>query len=181
MRITRRRMVKSLLAAGTGAAFFPGRTAAQVAPAEGFGEAERETLAAACERLFPGAQEAGAMAYIEYWTIREPFLATGREFRLGARHLDRLARERQRKPFAALAPEEQDAILRHMQQGGVRAKNFDGAGFFVRLLSFVVEAVFGDRRYGVNPAIGTALVGRRGCLWNPVAGVSGARGDLPEE
>ncbi|NMB74345.1 MAG: gluconate 2-dehydrogenase subunit 3 family protein [Myxococcales bacterium] len=181
MKISRRRLVKSLLAAGTGAAFFPGRAFGQAETVEGFDASARETLAAACERMFPGAQEAGAMAYIEYWTMREPFLATGREFRLGARHLDRLARERQRKPFAALSPEEQDGILRHLQQGGVRAKNFDGAGFFVRLLSFVVEAVFCDPRYGGNPAVGAALVGRRGCLWNPVAGVSGARGDLPEE
>lgn len=181
MKLSRRRLVKSLLAAGSQTVLWPGRGWAQPRAEDGFEAAERETIEAACQRLFPGAREAGAMAYIEYWIRREPFLATGREFRLGARHLNRLARERHRKPFPALSPEEQDAILRHLQQGFVQARNFDGTGFFVRLLSFAVEAVFCDPRYGGNPGTGAALVGRRGCLWNPVAGVTGARGDLPEE
>lgn len=180
MRMTRRRMVQSLLAAGSGAMWpsAPGR-----AGEEGrFDPAEREALGAACERLFPGARAAGVLDYLDYWLQREPFLATEREFKLGARHLDRLARESRRKAFAALSGEDQDAILRRLQEGGVRTRNFDGAGFFVRLLSFTVEAVFGDRRYGGGGAgIGEALVGRRGCWWNPVSGVGGTRAELPEE
>lgn len=181
MKWTRRRMVQSLLAAGAGAAAIPIRAVSQDHAAGGFDPAERETLGAACERVFPGAREAGTVAYIEYWTRREPFFATGREFRLGARHLDRLARQRQGKSYSSLPEPEQDDILRHLQGGGVQAKGFDGAGFFVRLLSFTVEAIFCDPRYGGNPGVGMALLGRRGCLWNPVPGIAGTRGDLPEE
>ncbi len=95
MRVTRRQVLVGLLGLGAGAGLPLGlgraRAAASgpaVMPAD-----RRRALAAATERLLPGAVKAGVPEYLDYWLARDPFSRFIEPlFRIGAVHLDRLAK-----------------------------------------------------------------------------------------
>lgn len=120
-------------------------------------EPEAATLAAACDRIVPpddvaGAAEAGAVTFIN----RQ--LATRQRTTLpfwqaGIAALDATARRRHAKPFAALAAEAQDAILADAQRGTGEAADWGEVNpreFFDRLRAWTMMGFYGDPRHGGN-------------------------------
>jgi gluconate 2-dehydrogenase gamma chain len=118
---------------------------------------EADTLAAVCDQIvppddFPGAAEAGVVVFID----RQ--LATREKDQLpvwqqGVRALDATARERQGKPFAELAFEEQTALLREVEAGQVPATvwgDLEPQAFFGRLVRYTMMGFYGDPRHGGN-------------------------------
>ncbi|MEW6439922.1 MAG: gluconate 2-dehydrogenase subunit 3 family protein [bacterium] len=137
-----------------------------------FEAGDRQILAAAVDRLLPGAVEAGVPEYLDYWLVQKPFRSIRGYFAEGARHLDGMARQRYGKPFAGCSDGEQDAILAELAVGRYRAAKFNGAVFFQQLMELTLEGFFSDPRYGGNRnRAGWELIGipdgLRSCWWNP--------------
>jgi len=131
----------------------------------------RRALVAATERILPGAIEAGVPEYMDYWLSRQPF-AVAPDWKpllkVGAVHLDRIARADFKRAFADCKPEEQDAVLARFQQGEVKAKRFNSQAFFQRLVTLTLEGYLGDPKYGGNRDwMGWRFIGRTPCWWAP--------------
>jgi gluconate 2-dehydrogenase gamma chain len=128
-------------------------------------------LAAAAERILPGAIEAGVPEYMDYWLARQPFSVAPDWkpiLKVGAVHLDRIARADHKRAFADCKPEEQDAVLTRFQQGGIKAKRFNSKAFFQRLVTLTLEGYLSDPKYGGNRDwIGWSFIGRTPCWWAP--------------
>lgn len=176
MRMTRRQMLVGLLGLGAGAGLpWPRRAgaAAAVVPGSPFEPERRRALAAALERILPGAIDAGVPEFIDYWLAREPFsLFLEPQFRIGAVHLDRIARKQHQRAFADCGPEQQNAILKRFEKGELKAKNFQSKPFFEHLVRLTLEGFLGDPRYGGNrDRVGWKFIGRPeghpGCWWEP--------------
>jgi len=71
MRLNRRQMILSLLAVPA-VRLLP-RAAARGSVSAVFEPDRRRALAAAVERVLPGAIEAGVPEYMDYWLSRQPF------------------------------------------------------------------------------------------------------------
>jgi gluconate 2-dehydrogenase gamma chain len=180
MRLTRRQVILGLLGASGGTLGVGGWKGARRAWAQAKGapdaagpiqpEQER-ALAAAVERLFPGAIEAGVPGYIRYWTERPPFdrLADWRPLlKIGAVHLDRVAQRDYQRAFADCNAEQQNTILWRFQEGKEPAKRFPSDLFFQRLLTLTLEGMFSDPKYGGNRGMaGWKLIGFHPCWWSP--------------
>ncbi len=130
--------------------------------------ARQDALAAAADRILPGAAAAGALHYMSYW-LAQPFWAfASHELDLGAVLLEREARKRRRVGFAALDGHEQDEILGALRRGELSSPRFDGAGFYKRLVTLTVESYLADPKYGGNrDRVGWQLVGAHSCWWAP--------------
>jgi len=169
MKWSRRQVVLSLLALG-GGTFLPRWRRAHAGRSSGplFEADHQRAISAAMDRVLPGAVEAGVPRHLEYW-LREPvFQGAQREFKMAAVHLDRLARQENARAFADCSAEQQDGILLRFQEGKVRAKGFDGAAFFPRLVGFTLEGFLGDPRYGGNrDRAGWKFIGHGECWWGP--------------
>jgi gluconate 2-dehydrogenase gamma chain len=121
---------------------------------------ELATLDAALARLIPsddgepGAREAQVIRYVERaleGVHREHVAA----YRQGLGDLDALALARFGAAFAALAVEDQDAVLREAEHVH--------AGFFELMRSHAIEGMFGDPRWGGNAQLaGWRLLGYPG-------------------
>lgn len=163
-----------------------------------FGAAEWRFVQAALARLIPadghgpGALEAGVPEYIDrqmatpwaqgqLWYMRGPFQPdaaatlgyqmrlTPREiYRLGIAEADAACRERHGKPFAELAPAQQDALLGQMEQGTLAFDALPAKAFFALLLGNAREGFFGDPQHG----------GNRGLAGWKLIGFPGARADF---
>lgn len=170
-------MVLGLL--GTGAAarlgpLLPRARAASNGPpvtrpkASPFSAERRRTLAAATERILPGALDAGVMNHIDYWMLRPPFDRFVQPLlKAGAGLLEQQARSRHGKAFVHCKPEEQDGLLRAIKDGKT-GKRFNGKAFFEHLLRFTMEGFLGDPKYGGNRnAVGWKFIGRQECWWQP--------------
>lgn len=173
MRISRRQLVLGLLGAGA-SRFLSGCRSGSGAAAGLAGVLEpdrRRALAAACERVLPGAIAAGVPEYMDYWLAREPFSAAPDWkplLNMGAVHLDRIARKEHRRPFADCGGEQQDAILARFQRGEISAKRFRSAAFFQRLVTVTLEGYLGDPIYGGNRnQVGWRFIGLEPCWWAP--------------
>ncbi|MDF1563132.1 MAG: gluconate 2-dehydrogenase subunit 3 family protein [Deltaproteobacteria bacterium] len=183
MKLDRREALLALLGGGASAGLatwqlWPPAPALKAdPPASPFEEGTRRTLAAAVERLLPGAVEAGVPEYLDYWMAREPwvgFLAAG--MRTGAGWLDRLARAEHQRDFAALEGAQQDELLGRCQRGELPGKGFSGRAFFEYLLQFTLEGFLSDPVYGGNRGeVGWRHIGHAACHWAPGAG-PGKRG-----
>lgn len=167
MRLNRRQMIMSLLAVPA-ARLLPGCKSAAAAV---FEPDRRRALTAAAERILPGAIEAGVPEYMDYWLARQPFTVAPDWkpiLKVGAVHLDRIARADHKRAFADCKPEEQDAVLTKFQQGAVRAKRFNSNAFFQRLVTLTLEGYLSDPKYGGNRDwIGWSFIGRTPCWWAP--------------
>ena len=150
-------------------------------PSSPFAATERQSLAAAVERIFPGAVELGVPEYIDTWLKVRPFSgAVARGFKRGASHLERLARETHQAAFAALSGEQQDKILEQFERGELKVPNFTGRGFFQYLVQFTLEGLFSDPKYGGNrDGKGFELIGRHACHWAPSSISSRSEAGLP--
>ncbi len=117
----------------------------------------RRTLRAAIDRLippddFPGAWEAGVGEY-----IRRQLAGDLRHLDLILREgliaLDQEARLLDGQPFAALGPEEQDAVLERVEQGELETRavwTVAPREFFVLLVALTNEGYYGDPGNGGN-------------------------------
>jgi gluconate 2-dehydrogenase gamma chain len=131
---------------------------------------EYETVSAAVERICPRDEEPGAIdlgvpEYIDR-ALSTPTLSHVRdEFVTGTKALNRRAQGRHRRPFAALAPAEQDALLTEFKDSPA------GSGeqhYWTVLIGLTMEGLFGDPAHGGNRGgRGWELIGfgqgRRGC------------------
>lgn len=127
----------------------------------------QQALAAAANRLFPGAVEAGFFAYLDYWLQRAPFSTFRHTFEMGAQLLNRAAQQRHQSLFSALNSSQQAAILLDLKQNKLHAK-FNGANFFERLFTLILESMFGDPKYGGNRnQRGWTLANYHPCWWAP--------------
>ncbi|MBI2361594.1 MAG: gluconate 2-dehydrogenase subunit 3 family protein [Deltaproteobacteria bacterium] len=122
-----------------------------------FDSHQRATIAAATARIIPtdqdaGALEAGVIEYIERALAGYAKRSTQLYYD-GVLELNRLARERFRaETFIALAPEEQDEILRSLEKAASR--------FFAVLLEHTMEGFYGDPRHGGNKnRVGWKMIG----------------------
>lgn len=118
---------------------------------------QRATIEAATARIIPtdhdpGALEAGVIDYIERALAGHAKRAV-QLYRDGVLELDRLAQERVgAKTFIALGAEEQDEVLRLLEQ---RA-----SPFFATLLEHTMEGFYGDPRHGGNKdRVGWKMIG----------------------
>lgn len=119
--------------------------------------AEAVTLEAMLERLLPsnvpkgtpGAKEAHVLRYVDGQLTDPHFHAFRPLVRGGVHFLDLVARHDHHLPFARLAAEGQDEILRRFQVGRIPVR-FPVARFFevIRVLS--LEGFLGDPKHGGN-------------------------------
>jgi hypothetical protein len=136
----------------------PGRLAAEQRPA----------LAAAADRVFPGAAAAGALDFFDRLFAEPAYLGVRQQFELAGQVLDAAARARHRHPYAECTPAEQDALLRAARRGELPARGFDGDLFVKRLTILTVESFLGDPKHGGNrDQIGWRLIGRHACHFTP--------------
>ena len=139
---------------------------AQATPALLFFTADEGALIAAIAgRLIPrdgdnpGAQEAGAMVYIDR-AIAGYFSSLQVLYREGLGLIDRLARARHATGFVDLAEAQQDDILRAIESADGPEGSPRAAQFFAVILEHTIEGTFGDPIYGGNrDAIGWKMIG----------------------
>lgn len=147
--ITRRTVIAS-------ATFVPlaALTATAQTPQTALSPAQLKTLEAFVDRIVPkdelgpGAVECGAAIYIDR-ALAGALAGEKAAFLDGLAGLDTLARAADNAAFADLAPEQRDALLTSMENGG--AANFPAARqFFARARRLTLEGMFGDPYYGGN-------------------------------
>jgi gluconate 2-dehydrogenase gamma chain len=145
------------------------------------------TFAAVADRIFPaddGTPSASGLGAVEYldgqlagpWGQGErlfrqpPFrrpgdaghgwqspLTPAEAYGAGLDALDQLSSERAGAPFAELAPDDQDELLRSLERGEVErelAEGISARAFFELLKTSVQEGVFADPRHGGNRDFG---------------------------
>ena len=134
-------------------------------PAGALSASEAATLAAICARLIPtdengpGAAEARASVYID--RALTGWLAPSREaYSVGLAAVDDAARARGAKRFVDLAPAEQDAVLRSLED----------TPFFALVRTHTIQGTFCDPAYGGNANfVGWDLIGYPGVRLNVTA------------
>ena len=137
-----------------------------------FDPEQRQILAAAVDRLLPGAVEAGVPEYLDFWLVEKPFRLIRSYLAQGAGHLDGVAREKYGKPFVGSLGDEQDAILMEFATGKFKTGKFNGSVFCQQLMELTLEGYLSDPRYGGNRnRAGWEFIGipdgLRSCWWNP--------------
>jgi gluconate 2-dehydrogenase gamma chain len=127
-----------------------------------FTDDEFETVAAACERVLPrdedpGAADLGVPAYVDR-ALADPRMSHVKEdFLRGLEALMRRSQGQQKKPFAALTPEAQDALLTVFKNA---AKSSGEGHWYELLVVLTMEGAFSDPSYGGNKdRKGWALIG----------------------
>ncbi|WP_295950790.1 gluconate 2-dehydrogenase subunit 3 family protein [Rhodoferax sp.] len=162
-----------------------------------FNAPEWALLSALVERLIPadsqgpGATEAGVAEFIDQqmgqpygfgalWFMQAPFVPTAADefgyqlaqsprdlYRQGLAALAQAVQQQHGKPFAALAPADQDAVLTALEAGKLAIGAVPPKAFFSQLLTNTREGYFCDPKHGGN---------RDMAAWRMV-GFPGARGD----
>jgi gluconate 2-dehydrogenase gamma chain len=126
------------------------------------------TLEAIVARLIPsdangpGALEAGAARYIDI-ALGDALADFRAAYAAGLAAVDAHARRAHGKPLTELGPEQQDGVLRDLEEN--RATGFapSAAAFFDLVLGHTLEGTFSDPHYGGNrDFIGWDLVGYPG-------------------
>jgi len=137
-------------------------------PLENLTAAEADLLDAVVARLIPtdatgpGATEARAVRYIDR-ALGGPLASSRPAYTSGLAALDRFAQSSHGKPFAELAPADQDAVLTAVESGAATGFTGGSAAFFALLLSHTHQGTFGDPYYGGNANfVGWDLIGYPG-------------------
>ena len=118
------------------------------------------------DALGPGAREARAVRYID--RALAGALASSRDaYRSGLAAFDRYCRMSRGKPFAELAPIDQDSVLIDVETGAATGSGAGFAGssaqFFTMVLNHTRQGMFGDPYYGGNANfVGWDLLGYPG-------------------
>ena len=116
---------------------------------------EQSVLRAAVDRILPsddhpGAWDAGAAEYLER-QLDGDLLAMREIVKTGLAALDAEARLRSGAGFEALSPEAQDALLRDVESGAVRAEwTVSPRSFFALLVRTTAEGFYSDPAQGGN-------------------------------
>ncbi|HSW49931.1 MAG TPA: gluconate 2-dehydrogenase subunit 3 family protein [Bryobacteraceae bacterium] len=111
-----------------------------------FTVAEARTLDAIAEQIiptddFPGASEAGVVRFIDLQLTRH-YRKHRDAYRKGIAGVDAASRERFQKPFADLPPDQQEEVLREIQE--------KDAEFFALIRAHTMQGYYGDPRHGGN-------------------------------
>ena len=162
--VSRREILKRAGVAGTAILALPdlGRvlpgTAAVVSQTRTLTAGAFATLHAVCARLIPtdengpGATEAHAAEYIVR-ALSGPLAAARSDYKLGLAAIDRAAQQTFGAVFAKLAPPQQDAVLRELQE----------TPFFNLVRGHTLQGTFCDPIYGGNANfVGWDLIGYPG-------------------
>lgn len=116
---------------------------------------EMEALEAFCARLVPtdergpGAREARAAHYIDR-ALAGPLMKQRAAYASGLSVLNDYARTAKGKPFAQLAPADQDTILHDLEAGRATGFSPGSAVFFGMVRAHTLEGMFCDPYYGGN-------------------------------
>jgi gluconate 2-dehydrogenase gamma chain len=120
-------------------------------------EDEARTLEAICERIIPadqdpGAAWAGVVTFIDRQLVG-PYRRRRRTYRLGLIGTNGTSTEMFGKAFAALTPQQQDAVLQSMEKGQARGeywKQVSARSFFNLVVDHTMQGFYGDPRHGGN-------------------------------
>jgi gluconate 2-dehydrogenase gamma chain len=117
-----------------------------------FTSEEFATLSAACERVLPKDEDAGALdanvpEYIDRALTAPELSQMKDQFLGGIAALERRAKRAHQKPFAALTPEQQDQLLTDFKDS---REGTGEARFFELLVVLTLEGFLGDPSYGGN-------------------------------
>src|SRR5262249_6669059 len=89
------------------------------------------------------------------------------QYRTALAGIESLAQKRSHKAFAALSSDEQDALLKGLEDGSLAIEGIDSKKFFTNLVTDVQQGFFADPIYGGNRGM---------CSWKMI-GYPGARYD----
>jgi gluconate 2-dehydrogenase gamma chain len=157
---------------------------------------EAETLDAIADRIIPpdaetpGGKDAGCVVFIDRQLAggyghseglyeQGPFVKgldqqgsqseqnPAQQYRAGLAGIERLASKQFAKPFITLSADEQDTLLKGLEDGSLTLEGLDGKKFFANLVTDVQQGFFADPVYGGN---------RDMCSWKMI-GYPGARYD----
>jgi len=119
---------------------------------------EWRTLEAACDRLLPtapdspGAASVNAIGYLDAVLQQSHILPeTVPLIRSGAAKLDERARKMGARDFAALNNDKKDGAIRVFELWQLEDGTYPGHPFLKKMVSFILEAFFGDPGRGGNP------------------------------
>ncbi len=113
------------------------------------------TLAAATERILPsddgpGAREAHVIDFLDGQLATREFAPLAPTFRRGARVLDDSAAREHGRPFADLAPADQDDLLVRLAEARLPVPRFPQVDFYRLLHNLTLEGFLSDPRHGGN-------------------------------
>jgi gluconate 2-dehydrogenase gamma chain len=120
-------------------------------------EDEGRTLAAICERIIPadqdpGAAWAGVVTFIDR-QLAGPYRRFRKTYRWGLAGTNATSLATFGKPFTAVTPEQQDAVLQSMEKGQARGEGWQqvsAKSFFDLVVSHTMQGFYGDPRHGGN-------------------------------
>ena len=124
-------------------------------PLEHLTAAEADALDAVVARLIPtdangpGATEARAVHYIDR-ALGGALASSHAAYTSGLAALDRYSLSSRGKPFAELAPADQDSVLTDVERGAATGFTGSSAAFFALVLNHTHQGTFGDPYYGGN-------------------------------
>lgn len=154
---------------------------------------ETSFLAAATERLIPGAAEAGIVTFIDRqlggpyglaqaWYMHGPWqhgteqqgyqlkLTPAQLYRSAIRDIQAWCGHTYAKSFERLSPEEQDTVLHGLEKGEIELPDVPAKTFFTMLLQNTQEGYLADPMYGGNRDFaGWKLIGFPGPRYNYIA------------
>jgi len=111
---------------------------------------QARAVAAIAERIWPGAESAGTVTYIDR-ALAHAYRREVRRYRVVLTRLDRAAQQRFGVAFVAASGEEQDALLRDLESGHLpELAGPQGTALFDLLRRHVMEGVLSDPIYGGN-------------------------------
>ncbi len=165
--LSRRELLKRVI---LGAAFVvPLReTASAQAALAALTPSEARTLEAIVARLIPadengpGAVEAGALNYIDR-ALGDALASSRQAYADGLAAVDAYAQTSKGATFARLTPQNQDAVLREMDNGTASGFAPDSSTFFELVRTHTIHGTFSDPYYGGNrDFVGWDLIGYPG-------------------
>jgi gluconate 2-dehydrogenase gamma chain len=120
-------------------------------------EDEGRMLTAICERIIPADQDpgagwAGVVTYIDR-QLAGPYRRFRKTYRWGLAGTNATSLTMFGKPFTAVTPEQQDAVLQSMEKGQARGegwKQVSAKSFFDMVASHTMQGFYGDPRHGGN-------------------------------
>ena len=111
---------------------------------------QARVVAAVAERIWPGAESAGAVIYIDR-ALGQAYRRDAPRYRIALAQLDLAARQRFGVAFVAASGDEQDALLRDLESGHLpQLAGSRGTALFDLLRKHVMEGVLSDPIYGGN-------------------------------
>jgi gluconate 2-dehydrogenase gamma chain len=175
---SRRKALKNVAAIGVAATLPAGvlksatAVAAETVPVRGALQAltttEADILEAIVARLIPsddsgpGAKEARAADYIDR-SLVGALAGSRKAYAAGLEAVDAYAQSSKGAQFAALSPNDQDAVLTAMQKNAATGFTPNSAAFFNLLLAHTLQGTFCDPAYGGNANfVGWDMIGYPG-------------------